>query len=126
MLSQRDGGRGGESASLKQGRVREVISCTQDTGSAEGWVWGGQKADQQGFREQKPVGWDGGPKRETRGAIGESMNQIGGSRSQDMPGLGAGRGADVEIVSTLSGVTPLPFLPPRFQFFPPPRLLERH
>jgi hypothetical protein len=67
-------------------------------GGGDGWVWGGQKSDQQGFREQRPVGWDGGPKRENRGAIGDPSVKTGGATSQVMPGLGAGRGADVGIV----------------------------
>lgn len=72
-------------------------------------MWGGQKSDQRGFREQRPVGWDGGPKRETRGAIGDPGDKIGGSTSQEMPGLGAGRGADVGIVPSVWGyLSPLP------------------
>lgn len=46
-------------------------------GGGDGWVWGGQKSDQQGFREQRPVGWDGGPKRENRGAIGIRVSRQG-------------------------------------------------
>lgn len=80
-------------------------------------MWGGQKLDQQGFREQRPVGWDGGPKRETRGAIGDPGVKIGGATSQEMPELGLGE-EQMWGLYPLCRVTSLPFSRPRFQFSP--------
>lgn len=52
---------------------------------------GGQKADHQGFREQRPDIWSWGvgvgPKRETRGAIGDPRIRDGG----DLGNQGKGR-----------------------------------
>lgn len=60
------------------------------------------------------VGW--GPKRETRGAIGDPGVKIGGSTSQEMPGLGLGE--EQMWGSTLCGVSALPFPLPEFRFPP--------
>lgn len=92
-----------------------------------GEEWGGgQKADQQGFREQRPVGWDGGPKRETRGAIGDPG--ILPDRGLQKPGNARTGGWEGGTLGTAPSVG-LPLLCPHpsgFQFFPAPSLLERH
>lgn len=70
MLSQRDGGGVKAQVGKNEGKwylTHRILGAR--AGGGEEWVWGGQKADPQRFMEQRPVGWEGGPKRETRGAI---------------------------------------------------------
>lgn len=131
MLSQRDGGRGVR-CKFEGGKWGKGI-CTQDTGSqgaggGGGWAGGGgQKADHQGFREQRPDTWSWGvgvgPKRETRGAIGDPRVRDGGTRgTRGKAGLSAGWGqrAGVGAVGPPQGVTPLSLLPPQISVLPPP------
>lgn len=83
-----------------------------------------QKADQQGFREQ--TSWVGrGPKK------GKPEEQLGfqvSDRGLYKPGkarTGGWERSRCGLVPSLWGYpSPLPL--PRFQFFSPPRLLERH
>lgn len=89
---------------------------------------GGQKADHQGFREQRPDTWSWGvgvgPKRETRGVIGDPHVRDGGhSGKQGKARAERGVGAKSRCggCSTPSGGShPSPYSLPRFQFLPLP------
>lgn len=104
------------------------------TGSWEPGGWGrwsragggGQKADHQGFREQRPDTWSWGvgvgPKRETGGAIGDPRVRDGGTRgTRGKAGLSEGWGqrAGVGAVGPPRGHTPLLTPSPDFSSSPP-------
>lgn len=84
MLSQRDSGRGGEGAGLELGRVRgRILGATGLWEVMDGCGEGREQT--KGFREQRPVGWDGGPKKGNQRGNWGSTCQTGGSTSQEMP-----------------------------------------
>lgn len=60
----------------------------------EEWVWGGRKQTNKGSGNRDQLGGMGGQKGKPEEQLGIQVSyQIGGSRSQGTPGLGAGRGA---------------------------------